>query len=87
LERRAKRYWTLTYLKRNALERPLTATILRDGASAELEDYAVRGGLRGAPNLPVNARISVSVARVEPVRGWLTLNYLRTVTAAEEDAV
>ena len=87
LERRAKRYWTLTYLKRNALERPLTAIILRDGASAELEDYAVRGGLRGAPNLPVNARISVNVARVEPVRGWLTLNYLRTVTAAEEDAV
>jgi len=87
LERRAKRYWTLTYLKRNALERPLTATILRDGASAELEDYGVRGGLRGAPNLPVNARITVSVARVEPVRGWLTLNYMSTVTTAEEDAV
>lgn len=85
LERRAKRYWTLTHLKRTALERPLEATVLRDGASAELDDYAVRGSLRGAPNLPGNARIEVIIGRIDPLRGGLTLLYLRTRTAAEED--
>jgi len=40
LERRARRYWTLRYLELGALNRPLKATVLRDGASAELDDYA-----------------------------------------------
>ncbi|MBI3759945.1 MAG: RNB domain-containing ribonuclease, partial [Deltaproteobacteria bacterium] len=79
LERRAKRYWTLRYLERYALERPLEATVFRDGASAELDAYAVRGSLRGAPNLPSQSRIMVRIARVEPLRGWLGLDYLDTV--------
>ena len=87
LERRAKRYWTLTFLQRIGLAHPFAATILRDGASAEIEEYAIRGALRGAPNLPTGTRIMVDVVQVEPIRGWLTLNYLNTVTAAEEDAV
>jgi exoribonuclease-2 len=87
LERRAKRYWILTYLKRSALERPLEATVWRDGVSAELDAYAARGSLRGAPNLPSGARIEVRIGRIDPLRGWLTLNYLRTLTAAEEGAV
>jgi exoribonuclease-2 len=87
LERRAKRYWILSYLKRSALERPLEATVWRDGASAELDAYAARGSLRGAPNLPSSARIEVRIGRIDPLRGWLTLNYLRTLTAAEEGAV
>src|SRR6185437_7829164 len=45
LERRAKRYWTLRYLERHATGRPLNAVALRDGASAELDAYAVRGTL------------------------------------------
>ena len=48
LERRARRYWTLRYLQRHAVDRELAATVTRDGASAELDDYAVRGALRGA---------------------------------------
>jgi exoribonuclease-2 len=87
LERRAKRYWILTYLKRHALERPLEATVGRDGASAELDAYAVRGSLRGAPNLSANARVMVMVGRIDPLRGGLTLTYLQTLTAVEEGAV
>jgi exoribonuclease-2 len=84
LERRAKRYWTLTYLQRNARETPLEAIVLRDGASAELTAYAIRGTLRGAPNLSASSRIMVRVTRIEPLRGWLTLHYLQTVATAEE---
>ncbi len=76
LERRAKRYWTLRYLERNALGHPLEATALRDGASAELDAYAVRGSLRGAPRLANQARIMVRIARVEPLHGWLGLDYV-----------
>jgi exoribonuclease-2 len=79
LERRAKRYWTLRYLERHALDRPLEATAFRDGASAELDAYAVRGSLRGAPNLASQSRIMVRIARVEPLRGWLGLDFLSTV--------
>ena len=84
LERRAKRYWTLTYLQRSMMEEPLEATVLRDGASAELTAYVTRGALRGAPNLPARARIMVRVTRVDPLRGWLTLNYVETVATAEQ---
>jgi exoribonuclease II len=86
LERRAKRYWILRYLERHALNQPLEATVLRDGASAELDAYAVRGSLHGAPNVASNARIIVQIARVEPVRGWLTLDYLSAASAVAEDA-
>jgi exoribonuclease II len=84
LERRAKRYWLLRYLKQQAFNRPLEATVLRDGAAAELDAYAVRGALHGAPNLASHARILVQIGRVEPVRGWLTLDYLTTNAAAPE---
>ncbi len=80
LERRAKRYWTLTYLKRRATGQPLVATILRDGASAEIDDYVIRGVLRGAPNLATGSKIMVAVGHVDPSHGGLTLNYLSTVT-------
>lgn len=76
LERRAKRYWILRYLERTAIGRPLEATAFRDGASAELDAYAVRGALRGAPNLASQSRIMVRIARVEPLHGWLGLDYL-----------
>ena len=78
LDRRAKRYWTLRYLERHAIGLPLDAIVLRDGASAELDLYAIRGGLNGAPNIANQARVIVQIARIEPLRGWLTLDYLRT---------
>jgi len=86
LERRAKRYWILRYLERNALDRPLEATTLRDGASAELDAYAVRGSLHGAPHLSSQSRILVQIARVDPLRGWLTLDFLGTVPRALEES-
>jgi exoribonuclease II len=86
LERRAKRYWTLRYLERNALGRSLEAVALRDGASAELDAYAIRGSLHGAPNLTSQSRIMVRIARVEPLRGWLTLDYLGAVPRTAEGA-
>jgi len=86
LERRARRYWTLRYLELEALNRPLKATVLRDGASAELDDYAVRGSLHGAPNVPSRAPILVQIARVEPVRGALALEYLGPTPGTAEGA-
>jgi len=75
LERKAKRYWLLRYLKQHTFDSPLEATVLRDGASAELDAYAVRGALRGAPNVASRARILVRIGRIDPLRGWLTLDY------------
>jgi exoribonuclease II len=86
LERRARRYWTLRYLELKALNRPLKATVLRDGASAELDDYAVRGSLHGAPHVPSRAPILVEIARVEPVRGALALEYLGPAPTTAEGA-
>jgi exoribonuclease-2 len=86
LERRARRYWTLRYLELQALNRPLKATVLRDGATAELDDYAVRGSLHGAPNVPSRAPILVQIARVEPVRGALALEYLGPTPGIAEGA-
>jgi hypothetical protein len=79
LERRAKRYWLLLYLQQELGDRPFEAIALRGGNTAELEAYAIRGSLRGAPNLPTNARILVRIGRVEPMRGWLALDYLSTL--------
>jgi exoribonuclease-2 len=86
LERRAKRYWILRYLERTAIGRPLEATAFREGATAELDAYAVRGALRGAPNLASQSRIMVRIARVEPLHGWLGLDYLSTAPQILEGA-
>jgi exoribonuclease-2 len=82
LERRAKRYWLLLYLQQELRDRPLEAIALRGGNAAELEPYAIRGSLHGAPNVPTHARILVRIGRVEPMRGWLTLDYLSTLSGA-----
>ena len=73
---RAKRYWILRYLENHALDRPLAAFSMRDAATAELTDFAIRGTLRGAPNLPDQTPILVRISRVDPLRGWLALDYL-----------
>jgi exoribonuclease II len=83
LERRARRYWTLLYLRRHAVGRELAATVTRDGVSAELDDYAVRGALRGAPNVSSQTQIRVRISRVDPLRGWLAFDYLGTVPSVE----
>ena len=83
LERRAKRYWILRYLERHANDTPLLAYVTREGQSAELADFAVRGTLHGAPNLPTQMPIMVQVSRVDPLRGWLAFDFIR---AADEVA-
>lgn len=84
LERRARRYWTLRYLQRHAVGRELGATVTRDGVSAELDDYAVRGALRGAPNVSSQTQIRVRIAKIDPLRGWLSFDYLATVPRTVE---
>lgn len=76
LERRSKRYWSLRYLERVGFEQLLPATVLREGGTAELTDYAVRGTLRGAPNLGNDSKIMVRIASVDPLRGWLAMEYV-----------
>jgi exoribonuclease-2 len=78
LERRAKRYWILRYLQGHLMGQPLEATVQR-GSTAELESFAIRGTLHGAPNLAPHTRICVRVARAEPMRGSLALNYLQVL--------
>jgi exoribonuclease-2 len=86
LERRAKRYWILRYLERHAADSELAAIVTRDGASAELTDYGVRGTLHGAPHEPVGSQIIVQLGRIDPLRGWLTMDYVRARSEAIEDA-
>jgi exoribonuclease II len=76
LERRAKRYWILRHLDRHQRDRPLAALATRDGAGAELTDFGVRGTLHGAPTLPDQAPIIVQLSRVDPLRGWLSFDFL-----------
>lgn len=76
LERRAKRYWILRYLQRHRMDHPLEAIALREGASAELTAYTVRGALRGAPGSANDVPVMVRIARVDPLRGSLALDYI-----------
>jgi exoribonuclease-2 len=86
LERRAKRYWTLLHLQRTQLDRPLEAIALRDGGSAELSAFAVRGTLRGMANASLDQPIVVRIAGVDPLRGGLVLNYLHPAKARSIEA-
>jgi exoribonuclease II len=86
LERRAKRYWILRYLEQQDRRQALKAIVTRDGVSAELGAYAVRGALRGAPNVATGSKIVVEVERVSPLRGSLALRYLGPDVEAAESA-
>jgi exoribonuclease II len=85
LERRAKRYWILRYLERHAADAELPAVVTREGVSAELADYGVRGTLHGAPHVPAGGTIVVQIARVDPLRGWLTMDYVRPASEVIEN--
>ncbi|HJU12604.1 MAG TPA: ribonuclease catalytic domain-containing protein, partial [Candidatus Binataceae bacterium] len=79
LERRAKRYWLLRYFQHHLHDEPIEAIVQRGGTTAELDAYAVRGTLHRAPNLAAHTRILVRVARAEPLRGSLALDYMSTL--------
>jgi exoribonuclease II len=87
LERRAKRYWTLRYLERHALDGPIAAYVAREGQSAELADFAVRGTMHGAPTLPNQMPIMVQVSRVDPLRGWLAFDFVGPADEASTGAI
>jgi len=87
LERRAKRYWILRYLQRHALDGPILAYVAREGQSAELADFAVRGTLHGAPTLPNQMPIMVQVSRVDPLRGWLAFDFVGPADEASTGAI
>jgi exoribonuclease-2 len=86
LERRAKRYWILKHLEHAALDRPLPAIAIRDGASAELLDFAVRGTLFGAPNLAEGTPVTVQISRIDPLRGRLSFDYVGPAESAHRTA-
>ncbi|HKN13996.1 MAG TPA: ribonuclease catalytic domain-containing protein [Candidatus Binatus sp.] len=87
LERRAKRYWTLRYLERHAHDGPILAYVAREGQSAELADFAVRGTLHGAPTLPNQMPVMVQVSRVDPLRGWLAFDFVGPADEASTGAI
>ncbi len=87
LERRAKRYWILRYLERHALDGPILAYVLREGQSAELADFAVRGTLHNAPSLPNQMPVMVQVSRVDPLRGWLAFDFVGPADEASTGAI
>jgi exoribonuclease-2 len=87
LERRAKRYWILRYLERHALDGPIPAYVVREGQSAELANFAVRGTLHGAPTLPNQMPIMVQVSRVDPLRGWLAFDFVGPADEASTGAI
>jgi exoribonuclease-2 len=87
LERRAKRYWILRYLERHAVDGPILAYVAREGQSAELADFAVRGTLHGAPTLPNQMPIMVQVSRVDPLRGWLAFDFVGPADEASTGAI
>ena len=63
----------------------LSAIVTREGASAELNDYGVRGTLHGAPHVPTGSQVVVQIGRVDPLRGWLTMDYLGPVTITSSE--
>src|SRR5271170_7639274 len=87
LERRAKRYWILRYLERHAIDGPILAYVTREGQSAELADFAVRGTLHGAPTLPNQMPIRVQVSRVDPLRGWLAFDFVGPADESSTGAI
>ncbi|HYK66152.1 MAG TPA: ribonuclease catalytic domain-containing protein [Patescibacteria group bacterium] len=87
LERRAKRYWILRYLERHAVDGPILAYVAREGLSAEPADYPVRGTLHGAPSLPNGMPIKVQVSRVDPLRGWLSFDFIGRAEEAASPAI
>jgi exoribonuclease-2 len=87
LERRAKRYWILRYLERHALDGPILAYVAREGQSAELADFAVRGTLHRAPTLRNQMPIMVQVSRVDPLRGWLAFDFVGPADEASTGAI
>lgn len=80
LERRARRYWILRRLEQEPADRPMPAIVTRDGVGAELEAFAVRGALVGAPNVTAGTPVLVRLARIDPLRGTLTLEYRQTLS-------
>ena len=60
------------------------ALAFREGSSAELIAYAVRGTLRSASSGIGESPILVRIARLDPLRGLLTFNYIGPMPEAAQ---
>jgi len=77
LERRAKRTGFSAILNVTPRTVPLLAYVAREGQSAELVDFTVRGTLHNAPTLPNQMPIMVQVSRVDPLRDGSHFDFRR----------
>ncbi len=80
LEREAKAFWTLEYLRRNFLGKTVGATIVRqEGALtlAELDDFFVRGVVMTRDRPSIGDHLQVRIADVQPKQQRLTLEPVR----------
>ncbi len=76
LEREAHKYWMLEYLRRNYLEKTLTATVVRvDGSLvlAELNDFFERGVVITRDRPAVGEILKVRIAEINPRQGRLAM--------------
>ena len=80
LEREARAFWTLEYLRRNYLGKSIPATVVRqEGALtlAELDDFFVRGVVMTRDRPRLGDHLTVRVADVQPKQQRLTLEPAR----------
>ena len=80
LEREAKAYWVLEYLRRNFLGKAVGATIVRqEGVMtlAELDDFFVRGVVMTRDRPSIGDQLQVRIADVQPRQQRLTLEPAR----------
>ncbi|MBR4125244.1 MAG: RNB domain-containing ribonuclease [Victivallales bacterium] len=80
LEREAKAYWTLEYLRREFLGKAVPATIVRqEGALtlAELDDFFVRGVVMTRDRPSIGDQLQVRITDVQPKQQRLTLEPAR----------
>ncbi len=79
LEREARNFWTLEYLRRNCMGMALDATVVRlEGrlVLAELDDYFVRGIVLTRDNPPLGERMSVRIQEINPKLNRLVLELI-----------
>ena len=80
LEREAKAFWTLEYLRREFLGKAVSATIVRQEGTltlAELDDFFVRGVVMTRDRPEIGDQLQVRIADVQPRQQRLTLEPAR----------
>jgi exoribonuclease-2 len=76
LEERANTYWLLRYLAREKAGVPLSAVVLDRKGFVELEDLYLRGRLPDPGAITPGSTISVTIDRVDPLKGEIRFKRL-----------